>query len=217
MLRIRDHAAAIFDVDGVLVDSEPLHAVVVREILSHEGHRLTDGEYAELIGRDQPSAWEWLRSRFGLRSPVATYAAEYESALVERLTASVSEPLPCARELLERLRDDGVALAAASSSPRAVVAATLRGLGLLDTFRVVVAGNEVRRGKPDPEIFLTAARLLMVEPRSCVVIEDSVHGIGSGRAAGMRVIGVRTRYTGAAELPADLVVGSLCELLEAEP
>jgi HAD superfamily hydrolase (TIGR01509 family) len=209
--------AAIFDVDGVLVDSEPLHALVVREILAREGQAITDTEYTELIGRDQVSAWQWLKVRFGLSAGVELYMAAYETELVHRVRESVLEPLPCAREVVARWRNDGLALAAASSSSRSVVSATLARIGLSDAFDVRVGGDDVARGKPDPGIFLAAARLLSVAPRACVVIEDSVHGITAARSARMAVIAVRGRYTTGTTLDADHVVGSLCELLDAPP
>ena len=205
--------AVIFDMDGVLVDSEPLHEQAIGAVLAAEGYRLTAEEYASLVGTTVSHLWDFVFKRFPLVGDWATYHARYEAAILERLTAGTLEPEPGVTELVERFAREGRRLAVASSSPDVVVRATLTGLGLGGAFELHVAGDQVAHGKPDPEIYLTAAARLGVPPDRCLAIEDSLHGIEAARRANMAVVAVRTRYTAGRELVATRVVDSLRELL----
>ena len=205
--------AVIFDMDGVLVDSEPLHEQAIGAVLAAEGYRLTAEEYAGLVGTTVGYLWEFLFKRFPLVGDWTIYHARYEAAIVERLTTGPLEPEPGVRELIQRFAREGRRLAVASSSPDVVVRATLAGLGLDGAFALHVAGDQVTRGKPDPEIYLTAASRLGVPPVRCLAIEDSLHGIEAARRATMAVVAVRTRYTAGRTLDATRVVDSLAELL----
>ncbi len=204
--------ALIFDMDGVLIDSEPLHQRALVSVLSARGHHLGDEEYDALVGISQEKTWAWLSSRFGLRGDLSGYRAAYEAAVLQLLHGRL-KPEPGAVELVGGLLRVGWRLALASSSPARWVEATLAGLGLEKAFEVVVSGDRIARGKPDPEIFLTAARLLGVSPARALVIEDSLPGLEAASRAGMAVIAVRTRYTRGRPLPADYVVDSLAQLL----
>jgi HAD superfamily hydrolase (TIGR01509 family) len=122
------------------------------------------------------------------------------------------EPASGARELIEQLRARGLKLAVASSSPRVWVEATLAALGLAESFEAIVAGDEVARSKPDPEIFLRAAEKLGVAPAHCLVIEDSPGGVAGAVAAGMRVVAVRSPLTGGRSFAeAALTIDSLAD------
>ena len=213
MERVSGPTAVIFDMDGVLVDSEPFHEQVLCALLATEGHHLSSEEYATLIGTTMASTWDFLFERFALAGDRVEYIARYEQALVDHLTANHVEPEPGARELIARLRQERRRLAVASSSPDVVVRATLTALGLDGAFELHVAGDQVTRGKPDPEIYLAAAARLGVPPERCLAIEDSLHGIRAARRAGMAVVAVRTRYTAGRTLDATRVVDSLRELL----
>ena len=212
-MRVGGPTAVIFDMDGVLVDSEPFHEQMLCALLAAEGHLLTGEEYAALIGTNMASTWDFLFERFALMGHRGGYIARYEQSLVDHLTANHVEPEPGAHQLIARLREDGRRLAVASSSPDAVVRATLTALGLDGMFELHVAGDQVAHGKPDPEIYLTTAARLGVPPARCLAIEDSLHGIEAARRAGMAVVAVRTRYTVGRALDATRVVDSLEELL----
>lgn len=209
---LRTPRAVIFDMDGVLADTEPIHEIAMQTVLSRRGHRIEPADYARLVGLGHQTAWAWLRGRFGLTEDQRRLDAEYESLLLPLLTTH-ARPAAGVCELISILGAEGVSLAVASSSPRSVVAATLDALGLTHKFSVTISGDDVSKGKPDPEIFLVAAERLGVSAKRCVAIEDSPHGMLAAHAAGMRVIGVRTRYTADVALPADMVVASLSETL----
>lgn len=209
---MRHYQAVIFDMDGVLLDSEPLHFQALNEVLGRAGYQLTAHEYEELIGVTLEETWRRLIERFDLRERLDVYAARYDEAVLTILRRPL-DPSPGVVTLLEALREASVPLALASSSKRNWIAATLHSLGVADYFPIVVSGDDVARGKPDPEIFLLTARKLGLPPEQCVVIEDSPHGVTAASRAGMRTIAVRTPYTAHLPLPeADLIVDSLVGL-----
>jgi HAD superfamily hydrolase (TIGR01509 family) len=203
--------AVLFDMDGVLVDGEPLHFAALNAILADEEVELDMATYAEYLGTTLVHTWNDLRARFGLAHGYEHYADRYDAAVMEQYRTQ-AEAMPGAHALLERLEEAEVPRAVASSSNRNWVETALTKLGMRDSFQAVVAGDEVRQGKPDPEIYLAAAAKLGEEPAVCTVIEDAPAGIESGRRAGMQVVAVRTEMTAGIELTgATRIIDSLEE------
>lgn len=186
--------AVVFDMDGVLLDSEPLHQIVVNDLLAEHGVQLTEELYSHYLGTTLEYTWEDLIRRFSLPGDIAWWASRYSDAIIESYRQH-SVPSPGAVELVEGLRARGIPLAVASSSRAGWVEVALNTLGVRAAFDVVVTGDMVTRSKPDPEIYLLAARRLEVDPRYCLAIEDAPKGVKSARSAGMTVVGVRTEYT----------------------
>lgn len=203
--------AVIFDMDGVLIDSEPLHFAVLSELLRRAGRTYTRAENEQFIGTTSETMFSTLIARHGLSGTVAEYIARYDE-MVLGVLQEPHAPAPGITALIARLRELNKRLAVASSSRRAWVDATIRSLGLADAFDVVVTGEDVERGKPDPAIYLLAAQRLGAGPDQCVAIEDSPNGVQSARSAGMTVLGVRTEYT--AHLNLDGVVRTVDSLAE---
>ena len=203
--------AVIFDMDGVLVDGEPLHYEAVRGLLAEEGVDFSLADYQRYLGTTLESTWADLRNRYSLARTYEWYAEAYDHEVI-RSYREDAELLPGAEALLGALTGAAVPLALASSSNREWVDAALDALGLRRFFAETVAGDEVTRGKPDPEIYLRAAQRLNAEPNHCVAVEDAPAGIASARAAGMAVVAVRTPMT--ADLPlsdATWVIDSLAD------
>jgi len=198
--------SAIFDMDGVLVDNRAFHYRAWRKFA--EKYRLPFDERrftAELFGHTNPDI---LRGLFG--RPVDArlaedFAAEKE-ALYRELHRGSVRPAPGLVPLLEGLRRDGATLAVATVAPRENLDFVLEESGLRPYFRVLVDVSAVRRGKPDPEIYLRAADLLARPPERCVAVEDSRPGIQSARAAKMKVVAVTTTHEAADLADADLIV-----------
>jgi len=200
--------AVIFDMDGVLVDGEPLHFAAVNDLLAEEDVHLDLDTYRGYMGTTLQHTWNDLRARYGLAHDFDYYATRYDTAVLRQYRDAV--PMPGARALLDGLNRAGVPRAVASSSNRTWVETALTAMRIRDAFAVVVAGDEVRNSKPDPEIYLTAASKLGAEPARCVVIEDAPAGIESGRRAGMHVVAVRTEMTRGLPLTgADRIIDSL--------
>jgi HAD superfamily hydrolase (TIGR01509 family) len=197
--------AVIFDCDGTLVDSEPLARRAWERALAPHGYALTDADAEASVGLPYARVPAYFAERADL--PAAEpFWREFTSelfALIDSELAVFDDAVDAARELRER----GVPVGVASSSPRERLHRTLRRAGLLDAFDVIVAGDEVTNGKPAPDMFLLAAERLGVPPEQCIVIEDSAPGVQAGLAAGMHTIGVSR--TGASLAGADRVVDFL--------
>ena len=192
MIAIR---AAIFDMDGVLLDSEPLHHQTVNEILAQEGHGgLPFAEYVPYMGTTDEYTWQDLIRRFGLGHPFPYYRDLYDARILEQYRRS-SEISPGAGWLVGELKARGLRLAVASSSRGEWVETCLAALGLRQYFDAVVTGDMVKRGKPDPEIYLLAAAHLGALPEQCLAFEDAPKGVAAARAAGMYTVAVETPYT----------------------
>jgi HAD superfamily hydrolase (TIGR01509 family) len=212
-LDLTRYAGVVFDMDGVLLDSEPLHYGVAARVLAAEGYTLDDELYRTFTGRTAEAMWEDLHLRFSLPKPREAYLDAYDVGVLAALAEPLT-PAPGARELVHRLVERGMPIALASSSQRVWIQATLRGLGLDGVFPVIVSGQDVVRGKPAPDIYLLAAAGLGQPPERCVAIEDAPAGVASARAAGMDVVAVRTHLQeGYPFAEATVVVDSLEELL----
>jgi beta-phosphoglucomutase len=203
--------AILWDMDGTLVDSSEYHWLTWREALAGEGFDLTRERFAQSFGRRNDDT---LRDYFGQDFPlceVERISEVKEARYREMVQASGVEPLPGVLGWLARLKAEGWLQAVASSACLLNVEAILDALEIKEHFNAIVSAEDVCRGKPDPEIFLIAARRLRVPPRRSIVIEDSPAGIAAARRAGMRAIGVLSSRD---VLQADLVVGRLDELPE---
>jgi beta-phosphoglucomutase len=199
--------AVLWDLDGVLVDSTRFHYEAYRKLLAERGRDIGFDEFRNLLGLRNEAI---LRRLFGELPPQEVQRlADRKEELFRELIAGKVEALPGATDLACRLREAGVPTAIVSSTPRANIELILGSLGLADAFNVVVAAEDARRGKPDPEGFLAAAERLGVPPADCVVLEDAPEGIAGAKAAGMRCIGVATTRPPERLSEADLVVDRL--------
>jgi beta-phosphoglucomutase len=207
--------AAVFDFDGVIVDSEPLHFRSLREALLSEQIEITHAEYWDhLLALDDRSSIRLAFERRGER-PDADRLARVERVKVERFAELIPEipVFPGAREVIGALAAE-LPLAIASGARREEIEAVLAGIGLRDSFLAVVGAQDVSRSKPDPAPYLEAARRLEgrvagLVPGECVAFEDSVPGVLSALGAGMKVVGVAHSYPAAKLRPAHRVVDSL--------
>jgi HAD superfamily hydrolase (TIGR01509 family) len=205
--------AVVFDMDGVLVDSEHLWDEI-REQLAHErGGRWHDRAQADMMGMSSPEWSAYMHDVIGL----AESPDEINAEVVRRLLTRYRESLPLlpgAVDAVERLSARWP-LGLASSSNRGVIDAVLSTAGIADRFRATVSSEEVERGKPAADVYVEAARRLDVEPGRCAAVEDSKNGIRSAKAAGLRVVAIpNTRYPPGEDAlaDADLVLRSLEEL-----
>ncbi len=203
--------AVIFDMDGVIADSEPLYLQGINEVLKDFGLAITEEDHNELLGAAVGPTWDFVFEKY---SPPAGYdecVARYDQTMV-RLLSRPRDPLPGVRDLLSELTRRGVPRALASSSWPNWVKALLASTGLDGSFDVTVSSTAVENGKPAPDIFLYTAKELRVEPSQCIVLEDSRTGVLAAKAAGMYTIQVRAASTALPPLPeADLVLAHLSD------
>ena len=183
--------AVIFDLDGLLLDSEHLWDEAREQLARERGGRWHDRAQADMMGMSSPEWSRYMHERIGLPESPEEISAE----VVRRLEALYRERLPLvpgAREAVERLAAHWP-LGLASSSNRPVIDLALELSGLAPFFRATVSSEEVERGKPAPDVYLEAARRLGVDPSRAAAIEDSHNGILSAAAAGMRVVAIPNR------------------------
>jgi beta-phosphoglucomutase len=205
--------AAIFDMDGVLIDTYHAHYQSWLAMAQREGLNFTEEEFAPTFGRTSREiiAHFWGDGRYN-DVEIAALDAEKEAAF-RKIIDKDFPAMPGIHKLLTDLKVSGWKLAVGSSGPPENVDMALDRLGKRDLFDAVVTGMDVTRGKPDPQVFLLAAKRLGVPPPRCIVIEDARPGVAAAHAAGMAAVGLvstgRTRVELAA---ADLVVGSLKEI-----
>jgi HAD superfamily hydrolase (TIGR01509 family) len=203
----------VFDLDGVLIDSEPLYERAMRAYASKLGRDDAADLYAVTLGRREADFVPDLAER--LARPVEEVGAE-----LERVTLPLFEelaPMPFAAEVVSSLRADGRRLAVATSSAAPFAHAALHRLGVDGLIDALVTGDEVDRGKPDPEIYLLAAERLGVDAADCLAIEDTAAGVAAARAAGMVCLAIPHALSpadglGEADAIVDDLSGALAEL-----
>ena len=205
--------AVVFDLDGVLLDSEQLWDEAREQLARERGGRWHDQAQRDMMGMSSLEWSRYMHETIGLPEPPEEISRE----VVERLTALYRERLPAipgAKEAVERLAAD-YKLGLASSSNRELIDLALELLGVAHLFAATVSSEEVACGKPAPDVYLEAARRLGIEPARAAAVEDSQNGILAAKAAGMRVIAIPNRHFPPDEQAlarADVTLGSLAEL-----
>ncbi len=204
--------AVIFDMDGVIVDSEPLHIKAERLLFAPFGVDVTDEELQSYMGRTPQILLKDIIRKYELNTTLDELYPRHKENL-EKLYRDEVEPIPGALETIQTLRNGDIDLAIASSSDLLLISTVLNKFDLNDTFTSIVSGEEVKNVKPHPDIFLEAARRLGVKPKECVVVEDSHAGVRAAKTAGMTCIGFESPNSPNQDLdPADLVIDDLTDL-----
>jgi HAD superfamily hydrolase (TIGR01509 family) len=208
--------AVVFDLDGLLLDTEQVWDEVREGLTRERGGRWHDRAQADMMGMSSTEWSAYMRDELGLAEP----PEELNRLVVARMQERYRERLPLIDGAVDAVRRIGERwpLGLASSSNRELIDLALELMGVADLFRVTVSSEEVERGKPAPDVYLEAARRLGVAPEQAVAIEDSGAGIGAAKAAGMRVLVVPNPHfppPDDALERADVVLESLAELTPA--
>jgi len=204
--------AVVFDLDGVLIDSEQVWDDV-REALAHErGGQWHDRAQRDMMGMSSPEWSRYMHERIGL----AESPEEINRLVVERMLERYAAGPPWFLDAVETVRRLAAhfVLGLASSSNREIIDRVLAAGGIAECFRATVSSEEVAAGKPAPDVYLEVGRRLAIDPDACTAVEDSHNGIRSAKAAGMRCVAIPNAHfpPGDAVAEADAVVGSLAEL-----
>jgi beta-phosphoglucomutase len=203
--------AFLFDMDGVIVDSNPVHKIALKQFCRQHGHDLTEEQLREKIyGRTNK---DWIPNVFGaISKELARQYADEKEALFRELYRKDIAPLAGLLSFLDQSEQLGVPKAIATSAPRENVDFTLSLTGTEKYFSTILDESFVTRGKPDPEIYLKTAAALGFDPAQCIVFEDSLSGVLAGKAAGCKVVGVATTHTPEELRETDLVIHDFTEI-----
>jgi len=206
--------AVIFDLDGVIVDSEIWWDEARRDFATGHGRRWTEADRLAVMGANSRQWSLTMQDRLGIDESPEEIERAVVDAVVDRYRREGAPPIEGAPQAVRRIAERWP-VAVASSAHRDVIDAALEATGLTGIFRAVVSSDEVAHGKPEPDVYLETARRIGVPPERCLVVEDSYNGVRAGKAAKMRVVLVPNRSIppapGTAEL-ADAVVDQLTDL-----
>lgn len=186
-LRLTPFQAAIFDMDGTLLDTESVFRTIVFEVCSDLGFEMTHDVHLSMVGGSHERTNQLLIEAYGVSFPYALFDERCRVIMRERSHAGVPVK-PGAREFIGQLRERGIPTAVATSSRNPHARHHLTAAGLFDMFDTVVTRDDVLNPKPHPEPYLTAARRLGVEPTQCLALEDSHAGVRAAHAAGMQTV-----------------------------
>lgn len=208
--------ALLFDMDGVIIDSNPAHKITIQQFCKKYDKNLSDDEMRQHIyGRTNK---EWIRHLFGEDLPVdqlKKYADEKEALFREFYKKDV-KPLTGLIDFLKLLQTNNIPLAIGTSAPPENVQFVFENMDIQKYFSAVLDENSVTVGKPNPEIYLKAAKALNMNPEDCIVVEDSLSGVEAGKRAGCKVIGVTTTHTPAELHRADITIADFTSLTIAD-
>jgi beta-phosphoglucomutase len=205
-------AAAIFDLDGTLIDNNIYHIIAWKEYLKRNGRELTDEEYkSNFNGRTNRDVVEYLHGRKMTDEEAAPFYLEKE-AMYREIYQPYINPVPGLLDLLKQLQTNGIPIAIATSGITVNIEFMFNHLPIRQYFKEVIHSSHIKKGKPDPEIYLRSAEKLGVNPADCVVFEDALVGIRSAKDAGMKVIALTTTHTVKELSEADLVIKNYTEV-----
>jgi beta-phosphoglucomutase len=213
--------AIIFDFDGVIVDSEPIHLACFAAVLRERGIALArEDYYAKYLGFDDHDCFKAVCANSGIDAGEGEIAAmtTRKTLLVQRALRESTKAQPGAAELISSIAAAGVPLAICSGALRGEIDLAAQAIGVLQYFAAIVSARDVARGKPDPQGYKMALQCLIdvagrpLEPHKCAAIEDAPAGIQAARGAGLKVLAVATSYPPQALAAADKVVASLADV-----
>jgi len=185
--------AFIFDMDGVIIDSEPIHFEIDVETMKYFGVTITPHELERFVGMTNPEMWSILKQDYSLPQSVSEIIEYQLKSKIELIRSIDLAPIEGIQELIFDLKQNNIVIGLASSSPIAFIYEVLRKYNFFEYFDSIISGEEVAKGKPAPDIYLEVSNQLNIKPNECWVLEDSKHGIQAAKAAGMKCIGLLIR------------------------
>lgn len=206
--------AVIFDMDGVLIDSEPLHKEIEQQMLKELGVELSHEEHIKFAGVGK-EMWTMLGTQYGYNREVGEDELHEEKRrrYLKALTSAPIRPIDGVVELVSYVKNEKLKMAVASSSSHENIDLITKSIGIHGDMEVLVSGDDTEKTKPSPDIFLLAAKLLGVPASECLVIEDSCNGVTAAKRAGMYCVGFRNPNSGMQDLTlADVVLDRIIDV-----
>lgn len=200
----------IFDMDGVLIDSEPAYLEMNKKLFTQYGIAMDNENYNALVGMPSMPMWTMLKEKYDLKNEISEFLELEKQRMNEILDSElITKPIDGIVNLLDQLKQKNYNLSVASSSAKANISFVLEKLNLKKYFDFVISGEEVLNGKPAPDIFLKVAERFNIESGNCIVIEDSTNGVKAAVSAGMKSVGFKNNNSNLQDLTgADVVVQS---------
>ena len=204
----------IFDMDGVIIDSEPVYFKIDKQMFEELNIDVSFEEHCSYVGTSSQNMWDTIIKKHGIADqPRELMRKEYNLYMDYLVNASDLQPIDGVLELINDLHKNNFRLILASSSRMETINIILKKFKLSDLFMAKISGSDLVHSKPHPEIFLSGAQLIRSEAKDCVVIEDSKNGVAAAKAAGMKCIGFLNPSSGDQNLKsADLIIRSFDEV-----
>lgn len=201
----------IFDMDGVIIDSEPIHVDIEKELLERLGGEMNEKEHANFIGTTDAHMWSILKEKYNLKPSVKEIIDMKREMFLNSIDRI--QLIDGVLDFIKSLHKMGYRLGLASSNNRRSVMAIVEKFQLGKYMDVIMSGEDVKNGKPNPEIFLNTAKKMGLKPSSCIVIEDAENGVKAANAAGMKCIAIKGHNIGHQDLSsANIIIRSFKEL-----
>lgn len=182
--------AVIFDMDGVIINSEPMHYEANQQLFEKLGFSVPTDEYSNYIGISNEKMWEDLKNKYDLNENLNELTEKQRKNTHKFIQQNMNgKEIPGIKKILEELKDNNIKTAVASSSSKELIETVIKGFDLCEYFDVLISGEEVEKGKPNPDIFIYASEKLKVNIKNCIVIEDSTNGVKAAKSAGAKCIG----------------------------
>ena len=204
----------IFDMDGVIIDTEPVHHYAFFTQFGELGLDISEAEYATFLGKSTRNVFQHLRQKYHLAPEVDELLKRKREIFNERFDTDADlDLLPGVRPLIEDLHQHGVQMVLASSASKATIARVFNRFGLAPYFTHLVSGEDFAESKPNPAIFIHAAEVSETPATECIVIEDSANGVAAAKAAGIFCVGYASAHSAGQDLhQADLIIWDFSEL-----
>ncbi|WGU96436.1 HAD family phosphatase [Paenibacillus dendritiformis] len=205
--------AFIFDMDGVIIDSEPIHFEIDVETMKYFGVTIAPHELDRFVGMTNPEMWSILKQEYSIPQSVSEITEYQLKSKIELIRSTDLAPIEGIQELIFDLKKNNILIGLASSSPRAFINEVLRKYNFFEYFDSIISGEEVTKGKPAPDIYLEVPNQLNIKPNECWVLEDSKNGVQAAKAAGMKCIGFINQNSGNQDLSrADIIVNNIRDI-----
>ena len=196
-----ERKTVIFDMDGVLVNSEPIYFTVEQKLYKDLGLPVSKDEHDTFVGMSMQKIWRYLKKKYHLNEEVEDLISIHIEKMIEAIDETDDlKATPSVKSVIKMLKENGWGIAVATSTARRLAEKILQRIGILDDFDVIICGDEVKNGKPEPDIFLKACEFLNTIPENCIVIEDSTNGVSAAISAKMKCVGFKNLSSGIQDL-----------------